>query len=88
MNFYAVDTICPRCGERHLMIGGLMLEGGPTQAGSLAELYGNRQLMPNLARLLIDEVWCDTQGGYVSQPDRARADVVWIGPGSNIRRER
>jgi hypothetical protein len=73
MNFYAVDIICPKCGERHLMIRSLMLEGGPTKAGSLAELSGNQPLVPNLARLLNEGVWCETEGGYVSQPDRALA---------------
>jgi hypothetical protein len=72
MALYAVDVICPKCGKKHCMIGGLVLHGGPTKAGSLAKLYGNRQLVPDLARFLDEKVWCDTQGGYVSQPDRAK----------------
>jgi hypothetical protein len=42
------------------------------RTGDLAELHGNQPFAPNLARLLDDLVWCETQGGYVNQPDRAK----------------
>ena len=72
MDFYAVDIICLKCGERHLVTSGLMLEGGPTKAGSLAKLYGNQPLVPNVAPFLRDKVWCETEGGWVNQPDREK----------------
>jgi hypothetical protein len=63
---------CPTCGKLHLVTRGLQLEHGPTEAGSVADLYGEGTLPSALAHLLKDKVWCDTAGGWVRQQDRTR----------------
>ena len=69
---YIVDILCPECGQRHPVSGDFRLVDGPTEAGSLAELYEGRALPARLVGLLQDLVWCDETGEWVSQQDLRR----------------
>ena len=70
---YYIEIDCPTCGARHLVASRYyLLSAGPTEAGSLAELYTGRELPPELARLMKDAIWCAEAGGYLEQSDPAR----------------
>jgi hypothetical protein len=56
---YIVDILCPECGKIHPVSGDFRLVDGPTDAGSLAELYDGRELPARLVSLLNDLVWCE-----------------------------
>ena len=45
---------------------------GPTEAGTVAELYGDRPLPVILVELLRTAQWCDQAGSYVPIGDPAR----------------
>jgi hypothetical protein len=68
---YIVDVTCPMCVRSHRLANAFLVKGGPSTAGSLAELY-NEELPPPLATLLNDKVWCDQAGEYIMQTDRRR----------------
>ena len=71
MAWYAVDLRC-ECGETHRVSNRLQLTPGPTEAGTMAELYPAGDLPPGLARLLGDLLWCDRAGEYIEIADPAR----------------
>jgi hypothetical protein len=71
MAWYVVDLRC-ECGETHWVSNGFQLTPGPTEAGTVAELYPSGNLPAALASLLRDLVWCDQTGEYVELADPAR----------------
>ncbi len=71
MTRYIVDVICPMCVRSHRLANAFLIEGGPSTAGSLAELCAE-QLPLTLATLLNDKVWCDQAGEYIRQTDWRR----------------
>ena len=79
MTSYIVDLRCPRCGKVHRVANHFHLDGGPTQPGSLADLYGDAELPHALADLLDDLVWCEVTQKWVNQKDRRR---VFLTPGA------
>lgn len=72
---YGVHVICPLCGKRIWVTSGLHLQNGPTESGSVAELYGQGELPAPLASKMNDLVWCDTDQQYIEQGDR---DKVYL----------
>jgi hypothetical protein len=60
---YVVDMQCPQCGELHRVTNEFFLDGGPTEAGTVAELYAGRELPPPLVSKLVEK------------PDRDRPTV-------------
>ena len=62
---YTIDILCPECGKRHPVSGNFQLVDGPTEAGSLADLYNGRALPARLVGLLRDRVRCDKAGEWV-----------------------
>ena len=72
MRQYLVDLRCPYCGKTHRVTSGLQLDGGPTEPGSLADLYPGGELPQALARLLDNLVWCPKVEQWVNQHDRGR----------------
>jgi hypothetical protein len=74
MRLYIVDLRC-RCGQVHRVIKGLVLHGGPTEAGTVAELYGDGELPEALESLLNDLVRCTETGEWVELADRRRVHL-------------
>ena len=70
MTTYIVDIQCPESSQQHRVTSGLILHSGPTQPGSLAELYGDGELPLALASLLNDLVECPVTQHWVQQTDR------------------
>jgi hypothetical protein len=74
--WYNVDFDCPRCGKIHGVLGwpggGLRIENGPERAGTVAELYADRELATVLVGKLNDKVWCGQAGDYILMDDPAR----------------
>ena len=50
----------------------IRVDHGPTQPGTLADLYASADLPRTLANLLGDLVWCDQSAAYVQDHDPAR----------------
>jgi hypothetical protein len=46
--------------------GGLVIDRGPTQAGTVAELWPRGDYPPSVAQVLRDKVWCPSVGDYVA----------------------
>lgn len=67
---YIVDMRCPKCGKVHRVASHFLLDGGPTEPGSLSDLYADGELPPALVSLLDDLVWCPTVEKWVNQKDR------------------
>jgi hypothetical protein len=62
---------CPHCGGAHQVTAGLVLERGPGQAGTVAQLWPGGDLPAAVAALLRDRVWCDGAAEYVAlDPER------------------
>jgi hypothetical protein len=72
MTSYIVDLRCPICGKAHRVSNGFRLDDGPTEPGSLADLYGGAELPQALANLLHDLVWCEVTERWVNQKDWRR----------------
>jgi hypothetical protein len=77
LKLYSATFACPHCGRTHQVAGamsglGLLIEHGPAQAGTVAELYAGRELPKVLRSLLNDKVWCDQTGEYVLIGDPTR----------------
>lgn len=73
---YIVDMRCPRCGKMHRVASHLLLDGGPTEPGSLVDLYGAGELPPVLANRLDDWVWCPTVEKWTNQKDWRRVFLM------------
>jgi hypothetical protein len=72
MSWYIVDLRCPKCGKTHRVTNGLQLDGGPTEPGSLTDLYSAGDLPQALVSKLADLVWCPVAEQWVKQKDRRR----------------
>ncbi|MFC2023487.1 hypothetical protein ACFLT5_01980 [Chloroflexota bacterium] len=73
---YIVDLRCPKCGKVHRASNHFQLDDGPTEPGSLADLYGAGDLPSALVSLLHDLVWCPVTQRRVNQKDRARVYLM------------
>jgi hypothetical protein len=73
---YIVDMRCPKCGRVHRVASYFQLDSGPTEPGSLVDLYGDGELPPTLASLLNDLVWCPTVEKWMRQNDRRRVFLM------------
>jgi hypothetical protein len=78
---YLVEYDCHLCGGTHLVINELLIPGGPTEAGSLDELYPDGELPASVVRLLGDLVWCDQAADYIELEDPARVYLTPRVPG-------
>jgi len=74
MSWYIVDLAC-KCGRVHRVVNWLQIPDGPTQAGSLAELYPAGDLPQVLIRLLGDLIWCDAAGDYIPIEEPGRLEL-------------
>jgi hypothetical protein len=72
MTSYLMDLRCPKCGQVHRVSNDLRLDHGPTEPGTLSDLYGSAELPRTLANLLHDLVWCDQSAAYIQDHDPAR----------------
>jgi hypothetical protein len=78
---YSVQYDCHVCGETHLVIDELLIPGGPSEAGSLDELYPDGELPADVVRLLGELVWCDQAGDPIELEDPARVYLTPRVPG-------
>ena len=78
---YVVHYHCHLCGGTHLVNKELLIPGGPTETGSLDELYPDAELPASVARLLGDLVWCDQAADYIELEDPARVYLTPRVPG-------
>jgi hypothetical protein len=76
MTSYIVDLRWTNCGQVHRVSNDLRLDHGPTQPGSLADLYAGADLPRTLANLLNDLVWCDQAAAYIQDHDPARVHLT------------
>ena len=72
MTSYLVDLRCPRCGKTHRASSSLRLDDGPTEPGSLADLYAAESLPAAVVHLIDRQVWCKMAQRWVTQQDRRR----------------
>ena len=79
MRFYLVEMTCPRCGQLHRITSGLILEGGPTRAGSLAELYGTAPLPWGIMDTVESKVYCERDKQYTQPQDRRTVFLTPLG---------
>jgi hypothetical protein len=70
-NGYTVDYVCHECGETHRVANDFRFVGGPSEAGSLDDLYPGGDLPPEVENLLGDMVWCDQASEWVELEDPA-----------------
>jgi hypothetical protein len=77
MSLYIVDIQCPKCNEVHRVSKRYRVPNGPTQPGTLADLYPDGKLPPELVLLLAKQVWCPIVRQHVNQTDH---DQVFLTP--------
>jgi hypothetical protein len=69
VRLYAVTFDCPHCAQTHDVIGGaglgLVIDHGPDQAGTVAQLWPRGSYPPAVAQVLQDLVYCDALGDIV-----------------------
>ena len=75
-NSYIVEYLCDKCGEPHRVANDFRLVGGPTEGGSLDELYPDGNLPPPLVQLLGDLAWCPSVAEWVDLDDPARVSLL------------
>jgi hypothetical protein len=78
---YLVEYDCHLCSQTHLVIKELLVPGGPTETGSLDELYPDGELPSDVVRLLGELVWCDQAGEPIELEDPTRVYLTPRGPG-------
>ena len=74
MSWYRVDVAC-KCGRVHRVANWLQIPDGPTQVGSLEDLYPSGDLPAVLIRLLGGLIWCDAAGDYVPIGEAGRVEL-------------
>ncbi len=72
MTNYLVDIRCPRCGKIHRVSSSFRLDDGPTEPGSLTDLYAEGNLPARVVTILAGQVWCKMSQRWVKQQDRRR----------------
>ena len=75
MSWYIVELSCPRCGKVHPVWSEFQIPDGPTEAGTVAELYVGQELPEMLVRLMNDKPWCEEVQEYVPMDDPARVHL-------------
>lgn len=70
--WYRVFYTCPQCGRVHTVTNQRRIDGGPTEAGTVAELYPAGELPADLAELMRDWLICDGGGEAYRIDDPAR----------------
>jgi len=65
--YYAVDVVCPKCGEKHRLSEGVWLHDGPESTSSLGDYCVSQERVPSIVSLLKEKVWCETEGEWVQQ---------------------
>ena len=74
---YRAEWLCPHCGREHRLANELLIHaGGPTQAGTVAELYPKGDLPPAVVELVRCLAWCNKAGEYLEVGDPARVVLI------------
>jgi len=73
---YAVHVLCNECGQVHPMSIAIGLYDGPVDKASIGDTYAGKDLPPELARLIGNEVSCPTTGKMTAQKDNNQVFLV------------
>lgn len=80
MQTYEVHIQCEACGAVHAYESTVSLEEGPQTQESLAKVYGDRELPPQIHALRNSQIFCPTSRFWVTQRDRRRQFLVPSAP--------
>ena len=77
MSWYRVEVTC-RCGEKGQLGLAWQIRDGPTEAGTVAELYPDGDLPQVLREMLHDLLWCKEAQEYLEIGDPGRVRLTPI----------
>ena len=69
MNKYSVRFSCDECSQDHTMGQDIFLENGPTSKAAIGDFFADREIDPQLTKIMRNKVLCPGTGNLISQPD-------------------
>jgi hypothetical protein len=80
VSLYSATYDCPHCGQTHQVAGvlsglGMVIDDGPEQPGTAAELWPHGNYPLSVAEKLNALRWCDAVGEYVLMDDPERLTI-------------
>ena len=73
---YAVHVFCDDCGDVHPMGIAIELADGPAERASIGDIYGGRDLPPQIATLINNRVTCPRTRRLILQRDNNQVFLV------------
>jgi hypothetical protein len=69
MNNYSVRFRCDKCSQDHAMGRDISLENGPTSNTTIGDFFADREIDPQLRKIISNKVLCPGTGNLTSQQD-------------------
>ena len=69
VNNYSVHFRCDECSQDHTMGKDIILENGPTSKTSIRDFFSDREIDPQLMKIMRNKVLCPGTGNLTSQQD-------------------